>query len=164
LFRPAGDAVPGALWQDGKGSIAAEQLWDGHGPVAAPAQVCNSFWLSLPNPTSRSQQMISLATIVFKSGATVEVPFGAQEAEQLLAYFGENWDEVEPELSLPATALSSGCRIVPSEVVGIFVTNGVDDDEDEHDEDEDDDEDEDEDDDDGDEDADDTAAKSTEAA
>lgn len=108
--------------------------------------------------------MISLATVVFKSGATVEVPFGAEEAQQLLAYFGENWDEVEPELSIPATALSSGCRIVPSEVVGIFVTNAVD--EDEHDDEDEDDDDADEDDDDdmaGD-DEDDTAAKSAEAA
>lgn len=108
--------------------------------------------------------MISLATIVFKSGATVEVPFGAEEAQQLLTYFGENWDEVEPELSLPATPMSSGCRIVPSEVVGIFVTNGVEHDEDEHNEDEDEDDGDDEDDDDAENDADDAEARSTEAA
>jgi hypothetical protein len=115
--------------------------------------------------------MQSLATIVFKSGATVEIPFGTEEAEQLLAHFGDNWDEVEPELSIPATARSSGCRIVPSEVVGIFVTNAVedeDDDQDDADEDEDDleDEDEDEDGDNGEEadEADGTEARSTETA
>jgi hypothetical protein len=81
--------------------------------------------------------MISLATIVFKSGATVEIPFGSEEAEQLLAHFGENWDEGEPELSIQPSATTSGCRIIPSEVVGIFVTNAEEGDEDDdHDEEE----------------------------
>ena len=96
--------------------------------------------------------MISLATIVFKSGATVEMPFHADLAQQLLDEYGANWEMGEPELVLPATETSSGCRIVPSEVVGIFVTHVTDDDdhdEDDEDEDEEDDDDEDEDDEEG---------------
>lgn len=84
--------------------------------------------------------MTSLATIVFKSGVAVEVPFGAAEAAQLLQAYDENWDEDGPQIVLPPSAGSSGCRLVPSEIVGIFVSEAdVEEDDDEEDEDEDDD-------------------------
>lgn len=83
--------------------------------------------------------MTSLATIVFKSGAAIEMPFAPAQAAQLLEYFEENWDETGPELYLPATEKSSGCRLVPSEIVGIFVAQADDsvDEDDSEDEDED---------------------------
>lgn len=86
--------------------------------------------------------MTSLATIVFKSGAAIEMPFAPAQAAQLLEYFEENWDETGPELYLPATEKSSGCRLVPSEIVGIFVSQA---DEGEHEDEGDDEDDEDED-------------------
>lgn len=78
--------------------------------------------------------MTSLATIVFKSGVAVEVPFGAIEAAQLLQAYDENWDEDGPQIVLPPSARSSGCRLVPSEIVGIFVSEAEEEDEDEDDE------------------------------
>lgn len=86
--------------------------------------------------------MTSLATIVFKSGVAVEVPFGAVEAAQLLQAYDENWDEDGPQIVLPPSARSSGCRLVPSEIVGIFVSEAdaeEDDEDEEEDEEEDDD-------------------------
>jgi hypothetical protein len=89
--------------------------------------------------------MSSLAAIVFKSGAAIEMPF---EAAQLLEYFEENWDETAPELYVPVSKKGSGCRLVPSEVVGIFIAQADQDaDEEEDEEGENDDEDHDEDDD-----------------
>lgn len=82
--------------------------------------------------------MTSLATIVFKSGVAVEVPFGAVEAAQLLQAYDENWDEHGPQIVLPPSARSSGCRLVPSEIVGIFVSEAEEEDEDEDEDDEDD--------------------------
>jgi hypothetical protein len=95
--------------------------------------------------------MTSLATIVFKSGAAIEMPFAPAQATRLLEYFEENWDETGPELYVPATEKSSGCRLVPSEIVGIFIAQADDADSEEEEEgddeaDEDDDEIEDEDD------------------
>ena len=81
--------------------------------------------------------MTSLATIVFKSGVAVEVPFGDVEAAQLLQSYDENWDEDGPQIVLPPSARSSGCRLVPSEIVGIFVSEAEDEEEDDEDEDED---------------------------
>lgn len=85
--------------------------------------------------------MTSLATIVFKSGVAVEVPFGDVEAAQLLQSYDENWDEDGPQIVLPPSARSSGCRLVPSEIVGIFVSEAEEEEEEEED-DEDEDEDE----------------------
>ena len=82
--------------------------------------------------------MTSLATIVFKSGAAIEMPFAPAQATQLLEYFEENWDETAPELYLPATEKSSGCRLVPSEIVGIFVSQADEDENEDEGEDEDD--------------------------
>ena len=80
--------------------------------------------------------MTSLATIVFKSGVAVEVPFGAAEAARLLESFDENWDEDGPQIVLPMSARSSGCRLVPSEVVGIFISETDDEEDEDDDEDE----------------------------
>lgn len=79
--------------------------------------------------------MTSLATIVFKSGVAVEVPFGAVEAAQLLQAYDENWDEHGPQIVLPPSARSSGCRLVPSEIVGIFVSEAEEEDEEDEDDD-----------------------------
>jgi hypothetical protein len=85
----------------------------------------------------------TLATIVFKSGIAVEVPMAALQAQALLDGFDESWDEEGPQISLPMSENSSGCRLIGSEIIGILVSSAGDDDEDEAD-DEDEDEDEDE--------------------
>lgn len=92
--------------------------------------------------------MTNVATIVFKSGIAVDVPMGAVQAQALLDGFDESWDEEGPQIAMPVSTGSSGCRLIASEIAGILVTAdaGGEEDEDEEDE-EDEDEAEDEDDD-----------------